>query len=142
MTTCQNCKHEFDPGKVPEQSFFVIKCPKCGMELDQDGKLTKDALEKMCKKCGVCCHAKLKKGDTIYIFLSNPCPYVTEENKCSVYPSRHEKRPDCLNLEDAIKHEILPDCCGYRSLFPKDYHYPVLVRNLRDFVRWRFLARN
>lgn len=92
---------------------------------------TKEQLENMCKRCGICCHEKMVINGRVHIFLNSPCEYL-KEKECMVYEERFEKDIVCLKLEEAIIAQILPENCGYKELFPKDYTYPRIVSGLRD----------
>jgi endogenous inhibitor of DNA gyrase (YacG/DUF329 family) len=34
---CSNCKESFDWGGLPENAMGSVKCPRCGMNIDQEG---------------------------------------------------------------------------------------------------------
>ena len=96
-------------------------------------KYTKEQLENMCKRCGICCHNKMIINERVHIFINNPCKYLNEKEECRVYEERFKKKDiKCMTLEEAIKAGILPKECGYKELFPENYNYPKIVRDLRD----------
>jgi len=101
----------------------------------KDVGMEKEEQESLCKQCGRCCREKLKIKGEICIFVNSPCQYLTRDNKCSIYEDRFNiGKYDvvCLKLEQAIKDEILPEGCGYQSLFPENYKYPKEIRSLKD----------
>jgi len=94
-----------------------------------------EELEAKCKRCGICCHYKLKINGVIYIFMNEPCSYLKKEDgvaTCNTYETRLNTDVSCINLENAIKEQILPYECGYRDMFPRGYIYPVQVNSLKD----------
>jgi uncharacterized cysteine cluster protein YcgN (CxxCxxCC family) len=75
----------------------------------QDDKLKLG--EELCRKCGLCCHARFLIGGLFYIDRSRPCKYL-KGKLCSIYENRGENE-DCISIEDAIKACALPVGCGY-----------------------------
>jgi len=115
------------------------------MIVTKDVSMEQNEQEKICKKCGRCCHEKLKIRGTVCIFMNSPCPYLKLDEKgyyvekgqyfCSIYEDRFNiGKYDviCLNLEQAIKDEILPKGCGYEFLFPSTYKFPKEINSLKD----------
>lgn len=45
MVTCKKCNTEFDWTKEPEVSMGAVKCPKCGVAIDQEGNAYEGGLE-------------------------------------------------------------------------------------------------
>jgi uncharacterized cysteine cluster protein YcgN (CxxCxxCC family) len=116
-----------------------------GIVVMRDVNMTVEEQEQLCKHCGRCCREKLKINGDICLFMNSPCPYLGLDEKgyyvekgkyfCSIYEDRFNiGKYDvvCLKLEQAIKDEILPEGCGYQSLFPKDYKYPREINSLND----------
>ena len=82
-----------------------------------------DDTEKLCRRCGRCCYAKLMLEDEI-VYLPFPCPFLDEKTRlCTVYENRHEMNPDCLTLDEAIKIGVFPADCPYVAGI-KDYRPP------------------
>ncbi|MFE8069693.1 YcgN family cysteine cluster protein [Marinobacteraceae bacterium S3BR75-40.1] len=76
--------------------------------------------ESLCDGCGKCCLQKLQDEDTEVVHYTHlACQYLDQETcRCSVYPERLEKVPECVDLTpdelDAFK--WLPASCAYRRL--------------------------
>ena len=99
-------------------------------------KRTHEELEKMCKRCGRCCHEKLRVNGEVYIFMKASCPFLEYDRdkvaSCKCYEERLKGTAGCITLEEAISREILPADCGYKELFPKGYRPATCVNTLRD----------
>lgn len=82
-------------------------------------EMTKDEWESLCDGCGKCCLQKLEDDEdgTVY-YTDVVCQYMTDDCRCSVYPQRHEKVPNCVWLkpEDIDQFYWLPSTCAYRLL--------------------------
>ncbi|HLX63535.1 MAG TPA: hypothetical protein VKX17_19855 [Planctomycetota bacterium] len=78
--------------------------------------------ESLCNRCGKCCYKKIIVGRTVYI-TPFPCEYLdTATNSCTIYDRRHELNPECLSVEDGMKHDAFPGDCPYVVEFaPADY---------------------
>ncbi|WP_239807372.1 YcgN family cysteine cluster protein [Croceicoccus hydrothermalis] len=74
--------------------------------------------EALCDGCGNCCLHKLEDADTGEIYPTNvACRLLdTQSARCTDYPDRKAKVPDCLQLTREKAHELhwLPDTCAYR----------------------------
>lgn len=69
--------------------------------------------EALCRRCGVCCHEKVRFGEQVVI-TDIPCPFLdTETNTCTVYAERFTKQPRCSSAEDSAKANSLPGDCPY-----------------------------
>ena len=69
--------------------------------------------EALCRRCGVCCHEKVRFGEQVVI-TDIPCPYLDlKTNLCAVYPDRLVKQPRCSSAEDSVKANSLPRGCPY-----------------------------
>lgn len=74
--------------------------------------------EALCDGCGLCCLIKLEdedNGDIAYTDVA--CRYMDPEKcRCTVYPQRHQRVPDCVEvtLELARTASWLPATCAYR----------------------------
>lgn len=76
--------------------------------------------ESLCDGCGRCCLMKLEDEDTSEIFTSDVhCRLLDGEScKCSDYPNRLAKVPDCikLNPENVRSISWIPKTCAYRRI--------------------------
>jgi len=145
MIVCENCKQEVDYLKEIEVCMGAILCPHCNVIINQDGTILEDRseLEKLCKRCGMCCHSKVKINNEVCIFLNNPCTHLTYEEdekgytraKCLVYEKRFNREEIgiiCIPIDIAIKKGILPEGCGYLKIVPKNYIPAKVVSKLTD----------
>ncbi len=84
-------------------------------------ELNDDEWEQLCDGCGQCCLLKLEDEETHAIYKTGVvCRYFqTDCGRCSVYPQRHEKKPDCFVIErgNPLHMTWLPDSCAYRRRF-------------------------
>ena len=71
------------------------------------------AHEALCRRCGLCCHEKVRFGDQVVI-TDIPCQFLDPAtNLCTVYPERLTRQPRCSSAEDSIKANSLPGDCPY-----------------------------
>lgn len=69
--------------------------------------------ESLCRRCGICCHEKVRFGEQVVI-TDIPCRFLdVETNLCTVYPKRFAKQPRCSTAEDSAKANALPGDCPY-----------------------------
>ena len=89
--------------------------------------------ESLCDGCGRCCLVKLEDEDTQEVyFTSVSCRLLDASTcRCSDYPGRKAKVPDCIKLTPQIIGEVnwLPPTCGYR-----------LVQEGKDLPWWHPLV--
>ncbi len=89
--------------------------------------------EALCDGCGRCCMNKLEDEDTGEIHLTRlACGLLDLKScRCSDYPNRKEKMPDCVRIDPTKARELpwLPETCGYR-----------LVAEGRDLAWWHPLV--
>ncbi len=82
--------------------------------------MTDDEWESLCDGCGRCCLVKLEDIDTGRLHYTNvACRLLnTDTCRCSDYPHRIVKVPDCLDLRSMEREvfETLPNTCAYRVL--------------------------
>ena len=104
------------------------------MDSTQDAKERKrlEAHEALCRRCGVCCHQKVRFGDVVVI-TDVPCEFLdTATNTCTVYPHRFVRQPLCSSAEVSADMGALPADCPYvggRS----DYVAPLLLRDHPEY---------
>lgn len=95
--------------------------------------LNRDEWEALCDGCGNCCLHKAEDEDTGVVYMTNvACKLLDLDSaRCSDYPNRKRKVPDCLRLTPklALTLDWLPDTCAYRlradALPLPDWHYLV-----------------
>jgi len=76
--------------------------------------------ESLCRKCGLCCHIKVKLLDgTVIIHPTATCKFQDANGICSIYKKRFAINPACPPLEKILhKDYILPEGCPYTKLRP------------------------
>ncbi|MCD8140572.1 MAG: hypothetical protein LUE17_12490 [Planctomycetaceae bacterium] len=76
-------------------------------------KARQQAHEALCRRCGVCCHQKVRFGDVVVI-TDVPCEFLdTATNACTVYPERFIRQPLCSSADVSAATGTLPDDCPY-----------------------------
>jgi uncharacterized cysteine cluster protein YcgN (CxxCxxCC family) len=83
-------------------------------------EMTTAEWEALCDGCGRCCLMKLEDEDTGDIYTSDVhCKLLDGETcRCTDYPNRLKKVPDCvkLNVENVATLSWIPKSCAYRRL--------------------------
>ena len=85
------------------------------MAAEQEGEAPDEtaAWEALCRRCGICCHQKVRFGE-IVVITDVPCEFLdTETNTCTVYPERFIRQPLCSSAETSVELGTLPECCPY-----------------------------
>lgn len=76
--------------------------------------------ESLCDGCAKCCLYRLEDEDTRQIYYTNVhCRLLnTETARCSDYPRRSIRVPDCITITPAVLEDPywLPKTCAYRLL--------------------------
>lgn len=92
-----------------------------------------DALyENLCRRCGVCCHQKVRFGDVVVI-TDVPCDYLDiATNTCTVYSERFMRQPLCSTAEKSVEIGALPEDCPYVGGVA-DYSAPVLLKDHPEY---------
>lgn len=89
-------------------------------------KRREEAYEALCRRCGVCCHQKVRFGD-IVVITDVPCEFLNvETNECTVYPHRFVRQPLCSSAKTSAEMGALPDDCPYVGGL-SDYQAPLLL---------------
>lgn len=85
--------------------------------LDQ---LSGEQWEAVCDGCGRCCVHKLEDEDGDELYFTNVACRLLDTNscRCSDYPRRQRRVPDCLSVKDDAPavYAWLPESCAYRTL--------------------------
>lgn len=90
------------------------------------------AYENLCRRCGLCCHQKIRFGDVVVI-TDVPCEFLdTATNLCTVYPDRFIKQPLCSSAEASVLAGALPNDCPYVGGV-SGYDAPVLLRDHPEY---------
>ncbi len=82
-------------------------------------EMTSEEWESLCDGCGQCCQVKLEDADTGDIAVTDvACQLLdTDSCRCTHYPERHIRVPDCIPFNsDTIGETLpwLPATCAYR----------------------------
>lgn len=84
------------------------------------GEMSPSEWEALCDGCGRCCLEKIRDEDTGETLVAGvSCEFLDLENcRCSVYPDRLRRNPDCIPLSPENLDEIawLPSTCAYRLI--------------------------
>jgi uncharacterized cysteine cluster protein YcgN (CxxCxxCC family) len=82
--------------------------------------MTASQWESLCDGCGKCCLHKIIDDDKTQIYhTAVACRYLDlKKCRCTVYPQRQQKQPDCMKVDaSSVTHyNWLPDTCAYRLL--------------------------
>lgn len=94
--------------------------------------------ESICDGCGKCCRVQLEDDAGQRATTNVVCKYM-DMNKCNctVYETRTELVPSCIELNPKNLHEIdwMPDTCSYRLLrdgYPLPNWHPLVSGNDRS----------
>ena len=86
--------------------------------------LTDQEWESLCDGCGRCCLVKLQDEETDELyFTSLACRFFDCQTcRCTVYPERSEKQPECIVLtrENLEVLKWMPTTCAYRRYHEGD----------------------
>ena len=83
-------------------------------------EMTRGEWESLCDGCGKCCLFKLEDEDSGEVYYCNVvCKlFDLEKSRCSDYPNRAVRVPDCaiLTVENIPEFGWMPKTCAYRLL--------------------------
>ena len=83
-------------------------------------QMSEEEWEALCDGCGRCCLMKLEDEDTGEIYTSDVhCQLLDGQTcKCTDYPNRQARVPDCIKLtpENVRTISWIPKTCAYRRL--------------------------
>ena len=83
-------------------------------------EMTSGEWESLCDGCARCCLYRLEDEDTAEIYFTNVhCRLLdTETGRCTDYPNRSKRVPDCvtITLKELKDPYWLPKSCAYRLL--------------------------
>lgn len=78
-----------------------------------DDEARRAVSEAVCRRCGRCCHHKVRFGDIVLI-TDVPCEFLDRAtNVCTVYAERFRHQPLCSTAEYSVKTGALPGDCPY-----------------------------
>ena len=90
------------------------------------------AREHLCRRCGVCCHQKIRFDEAVVI-TDVPCEFLdTGTNLCTVYSERFAKQPLCSSADASVAAGALPGDCPYVGGVA-NYHAPLLLRDHPEY---------
>lgn len=100
-------------------------------------ELNRQEWEALCDSCGKCCVHKLQDEDDAEIYYTNVVCDLLDANtcRCTDYPNRAQRVPDCLSITPENFAECrawLPESCGYRCVGegrPLPEWHPLLTGN-------------
>lgn len=71
--------------------------------------------DKLCRRCGRCCQQSVRQPDgTARATPGTYCEFFDHVSRlCTCYSQRHQFKPECLNIDQAIVKGVLPEDCPY-----------------------------
>jgi uncharacterized protein len=72
--------------------------------------------ESHCRRCGLCCYEKERRGRSVVTDYHRPCVHLDVSSRlCTVYENRFAICPQCrpMTLLHAMFVKWLPSSCGY-----------------------------
>ena len=96
--------------------------------------------ESLCDNCGKCCCIRLEDDETGDIYITDVACKLFDPSscKCTDYPNRSKKVPDCVTLtkDNVDQLHWMPQTCAYRLISEDkdlpEYHH--LVSGSRDTI--------
>ena len=112
--------------------------PEQQKRADTLAQMTPVEWDKICKKCGICCLAKIEINldlpcrKTSVLYLKQCCEnFDIKTKKCTVYQTRLNK-PHCekVDMNVILNTNILPASCGYVEYIFGPAKTPAKIRRL------------
>lgn len=83
-------------------------------------RMTPKEWESLCDGCALCCMLKIEDEDTGETYYSDlTCRLLdVKSGRCSDYPNRLSKVPECLQLtaDTVLSYKWLPSTCAYKRI--------------------------
>lgn len=80
-------------------------------------EINNEAWEKICTRCGQCCHNKFRLKNIVIVDPTSTCKHL-KNNMCTIYENRL-KPGECMHIKEALKIDfMLPTSCPYVKLKP------------------------
>lgn len=104
-------------------------------------QLDQQEWEALCDGCALCCLQKLQDDETEEVWYTGiVCRYLDSKCHCKVYPQRHEKVENCVQLtrERVEDFHWLPQTCAYRlrsEQKPLPNWHPLIAGSRKKMVR-------
>lgn len=96
-------------------------------------EMSRDEWESLCDGCGKCCCIRLEDEDNGAIYITDVVCKLFDAGtcRCTDYPNRSKKVPDCVTLtpENVDQLHWMPQTCAYR-----------LIANGKDLEPWHHLV--
>ena len=82
---------------------------------DKIDQISEADWEKLCLRCGQCCHKKIKTNHLFIVDPTGTCKHL-KNKKCAIYKDR--LRPgECIHIKEALQTNLmLPTSCPYTKL--------------------------
>lgn len=112
-------------------------------------EMSRDEWESLCDGCGKCCCIRLEDEDNGAIYITDVVCKLFDSGtcRCTDYPNRSKKVPDCVTLTpENVEHlHWMPQTCAYRLLANgkelEPWHH--LVSGSRDTIHeWGFSVQD
>lgn len=98
-----------------------------------------DAWERICARCGRCCHERTVTPDGEVLAWGPPCPYLDPETRlCGAYEQRFSLGITCKKVTPRTlqRPHLLPPGCAYRQLASRLAAGERRARGAREEETW------
>ena len=97
--------------------MFTIREPKIIDMKAKTKKINEKEWEKICQRCGQCCHNKIMVKNIVIVNPMKTCEYL-KDNRCSIYKDRLRQK-NCWHIRQALEKDfMLPNSCPYTKFKP------------------------